>query len=442
MVSGHACIRVQKMALPLIARGHKVHLIAKKIPSFYEEYASFTMTPAIDNYIEAIKMMAKSVDIFHVHNEPSWFVTAIKEYTDVPVVLDVHDADLARMTDDQEAEFKKQDITAFRRNVEERNNFQLADALVYPSESFGRQVQAFYNLNQPQLVLPSYVPKSLYRYNMGEYLGGLVYEGRVDLKEEVEKDPQNAYSYCEYSDLAQKAHDIGIQFNIYAVRQDEKFINAYKDIAFVHEPKEYEKMLKRITRHDWGLVGNIHPTPEWDVALPNKFFEYLAAGIPIVAINAKTCSDLINESGIGITVGSMEELKERWREHEACRLNVTKFRQLFSMDNNIDQLESFYKHVLDNHSKEVMRYINTHVSKRRTICEVLREINDIAKTIDDEQVKKELQDRILEGFAMGKKMNNKLFEYKHNWDAGVFNVNEDYAEDLNRRNGDKVATHA
>lgn len=433
MVAGHACIRVQKMALPLIQRGHTVHLIAKKMPSFFEEYATFTFTPAIDNYIQAIKVLSKSVDLFHVHNEPSWFVTAIKEYTDVPVIIDVHDSDVARMTDEQEQALKKAGFTAYRRNVEERNNFQLSDGLVYPSDSFAGIVQSFYRLKQPQLVLPSYVPRSLFQYNLGEYYGGLVYEGRVDLKEEVDKDPQNGYSYCEYSELAKKTHELGIQFNIYAVRSDEKFINAYKDIALVHEPKEFSKMLKRISRHDWGLVGNIHKTPEWDVALPNKLFEYLAAGVPVVAINAKTCSDLIDDYGIGITVNSLEELKDRWREHEQCRKNVIKYRQEFCMDKNIEGLELLYKAVLQKKADEVKEYINTHVSRKRNICEVFREINDLSQSVQDESLKSNIQERILEGFKMGKKMNDRLFEYKYNWDREMFEKNENFEADLNRR---------
>src|SRR4051812_34865532 len=100
MVSGHGCIRVHKMALPLINRGHDVHLIAGKVPSFWQNYKTFSLCADIDQYQEAIKLH-KDADVFHCHNEPSWFVTAVKEVCDKPVLLDVHDSYLARHTPEE-----------------------------------------------------------------------------------------------------------------------------------------------------------------------------------------------------------------------------------------------------------------------------------------------------------------------------------------------------
>src|SRR4051812_34350563 len=101
MVAGHACIRVQKMALPLIQKGHEVHLIAGKVPSFWPNYKSFSLCSDIDQYQAAIKLH-QNADVFHCHNEPSWFVTAVKEiYPNKPVIMDVHDSYLTRYTPEE-----------------------------------------------------------------------------------------------------------------------------------------------------------------------------------------------------------------------------------------------------------------------------------------------------------------------------------------------------
>lgn len=347
-VSGHACIRCQKEALPLLEKGHTVHMVAGKIPTYFERYSSFNYAAGVGQYIEAIKMLDKVVDIFHVHNEPSWFVTLIKENSDKPVILDVHDSWLARMTEEEVIKLREDGKEVSRLYSEERNNFQLADALVFPSKPFAKIVMDGWGLDQPHLILPSYLPEELYRYNMGHYYGGLVYEGRVDLKEDIEKDPNmHGFRYCDYEDTAKSAQDLGLQFHLYTTRKEEKFKKVYEDISFLHDPLPMDELLKALTRHDWGLVGNVNPTPEWEVAFPNKLFEYIAACVPVVAINAKECGRFIEKHGLGIEVKSLDELKERWGEHKEIRKTLIKKRRQFTMNANIHTLEALYSEMIN-----------------------------------------------------------------------------------------------
>lgn len=69
----------------------------------------------------------------------------------------------------------------------------------------------------------------------------------------------------------------------------------------------------------------------------------------------------------------------------------------------------------------------------RTICEVHREIHDLAGTLA-EPTKTAFQDLVLEAFVMGKKMDAKLREYKADWDEGFYGKNENRREDKRRRN--------
>jgi hypothetical protein len=70
------------------------------------------------------------------------------------------------------------------------------------------------------------------------------------------------------------------------------------------------------------------------------------------------------------------------------------------------------------------------VSKRRTICEILREINDIVGEMPENKM---LIGLITEAFGMAKKMDRKLREYKDDWDKGLYTKNEDYQQDLINR---------
>lgn len=342
MIANHACIRVDKMALPLMDRGHEVHIISRKDPAYRRYYTSRSRWDDLGQCLEAIKIYSEHVDVFHAHNEPSWFVTAVKERCDTPVVLDVHDSFLARSTPDEAEKRLEAGNYNIRVTSEERNNFQLADALVFPGNRFADIVCSEFKLTQPRTILPSYCTRRMQGYSTQEWMGGLVYEGRVDLPKETTEDPQShGFRYADYHDFAKKAQDLGIDFHLYA-RGDKEFLEVYESIALTHVPSPYEKLIGFLSRHDWGLVGNLEPTPEWDVAFPNKMFEYISAGVPVVALNAGACGEWLRETGLGIEVETLEELCERWSEHTQVRKRLLKNRQAWVMENHIEKLESVY----------------------------------------------------------------------------------------------------
>jgi hypothetical protein len=60
------------------------------------------------------------------------------------------------------------------------------------------------------------------------------------------------------------------------------------------------------------------------------------------------------------------------------------------------------------------------VSSFRTICEVHREIYDLVskKGLLDVKISEQIIDLLEEAYAMAKKMNSKLSQYKHGYDDG------------------------
>ena len=329
------------MALPLLEQGHEVHCLSNRLSGFWEAYTTFSLWSEIGQLEAMVKLLAPVVDVFHCHNEPSWFVTLIKESVDTPVVLDVHDSFLSRTTVDEESLLREKGEESHRVTTEERNNLQAADALVYPGHAFKSVVADEFDLTQPSLVLPSYVPKFLHRYNTGPWHGGVCYEGKVNLPD----DTAHGFHYCEYKPLAKSLHNFGIDFHLYAGRNDKQFFDTYNDIAFVHGPLDYKGLIKSISSHDWGLVGNLHKAPQWSIAFPNKMFEYIAAGVPVVSMNADACADFVKSEGVGIAVDDAEDLAWRWPEHRQCRNNIIKRRMDWCMDDHIYELINLYQEV-------------------------------------------------------------------------------------------------
>lgn len=344
-ISGHACIRAQKMALGLIKNGHKIYFIANRIPSFSEYYNSVSVYQSIEQLRENIKQIDRFVDVWHVHNEPSYYVSLVKEVSKKPCVLDVHDSHAARITEKQEKEHLKKGEKVCRITSDEVHNFQMADALVYPCVEFMKVVCETYGLEKKEnIVLPSYVPSGFFNYEPTRWMDGVVYEGRIDLPDEIKKGGKQGFNYTDYTGFAEDCYEKDVDFYIYATRNDDKFKKAYEK-AYVAPGQQYENLIKALSGHAWGLVGNTNQAQEWKVAFPNKLFEYIAAGTPVVSFYADACAEFILSQGIGIVCGSVQELKDRWLEHEECRKNVIKKRHKYAMENKLDELVKLYQNI-------------------------------------------------------------------------------------------------
>ena len=70
-------------------------------------------------------------------------------------------------------------------------------------------------------------------------------------------------------------------------------------------------------------------------------------------------------------------------------------------------------------------------SRKVTICEVLRRIND--KNQGDSKQAVKVRKLVLQAVTMAKKMQNKLLEYKKDYDKDWWKANPNYEKDLKRR---------
>ena len=86
-----------------------------------------------------------------------------------------------------------------------------------------------------------------------------------------------------------------------------------------------------------------------------------------------------------------------------------------------------------NINESILNNIDKYVSKRRTICEVIREVYDLTFGVDNETMRDEIRLRLRTIYEMAKKMDKKLHEYKYDWDENFWEENRDYAKDLERR---------
>lgn len=114
----------------------------------------------------------------------------------------------------------------------------------------------------------------------------------------------------------------------------------------------------------------------------------------------------------------MSKMSEKEKDRYIDEINKTRN---IKSQSNLDKLREKYIYQLE-----------TRCTMRRTICEVLREMWDISEVLP-EDLREELQERIIKSYTMAKSMNKKLRQYKHEWDSDFWEVNKDYASDLKRR---------
>ena len=75
------------------------------------------------------------------------------------------------------------------------------------------------------------------------------------------------------------------------------------------EPVNPEKMLDEIAKYEAGIYLLKPLTSQLEVTLPNKFFEYIQARLPIFSGGLKEMDDLVTQYGIGINLGTFDPLE-------------------------------------------------------------------------------------------------------------------------------------
>lgn len=319
--------------------GDQVHFVSHMISPAHSwnTYSSVNLFDAggdgnIDTrqLANAVQLLSPHVDLFHVHNEPNWLFDAVKKHTDKPVVFDIHDwSSLRKSAPVPEFEIEQEKIALAN-----------ADGFITPSKGYLQRIETL--TRKPCVQVYSKVGSWLFP-TPSEPKPGLTFEGGVC---EGTKDVFN-YPYRNWAEWAKEAagHLEGEEKVYFYTANTNNYESYQHEKVEVSQPLAYPALLQALSQHSVGIVGSPFPVEDFEDSMPNKLFEYVASGIPVICLNSPEAKRFVEEHGLGVGVADPQEAVKAMRElSRDC--DIRKRRWEYAMEAEIPKLAGFYREVM------------------------------------------------------------------------------------------------
>ena len=283
-------------------------------------------------------------DLVHSHNLPdSLTVLALRICGDrVPVVHDVHDLQSLRRTPYEAGFPEPADPLAL-----EKQAIEGSAAVVAVSDEMLEEMEARHAVPARRLVfanyalgrdLPAVLPPPERRRD-GPFR--VVYQGTLST---------NGGHY-DLRAIFSALVTGGVRLDVYPGRPAPEYdeLAASTPGMRCHETLPPGKLLEVLPTYDFGWAGfnTALNGPHLDTALPNKAFEYVGCGLPVLTLGHRALARLVTEEGVGVSLDSLDDLASRLGELDvaALRRRTAESRPRFTVEANIGRLVELYEAV-------------------------------------------------------------------------------------------------
>lgn len=337
------CIRNYKMATALRKRGHRVTLaysrarLSQMYPGLKDDVYSGLIQ--IKNF-RHLWDVSKQFDVMHCHNEPD-ILTVAALACPIPVVHDTHDLISLRANGDQ-------NLTFFE-GVANRG----AAGRVYTTPYQLHEAQKLYGVEGPCAVLYNYaveddLPRQ-FKTKLSSKDGQihLVYEGGIGTQ-----------GHRNYFDLFFALAKLGVNLHIYPTAYVPEMAKIFSRDSRLHyyNPLSPKQIMEEMTQYDAGIIpfNMVQGNKRFlDSTIANKLFEYLAAGLPVIASPLQSYIDYFNAIPAGKVFNSPQEALESLR-YLVQQSKTTDFRSFAkTYENEIWRVEKLYGEVLGDSQQSV-----------------------------------------------------------------------------------------
>ena len=331
------CIRNYKLAAALGRRGHRVSLA-------YTQARLSQMYPGLSDevYHQCVQLrdhrhlwdLSADYDLVHCHNEPD-VLTVAALAGQAPVVHDTHD--LISLRADGEASL------AFFEGVANRG----AAGRVYTTPYQLAEARELYGVRGPCHVHYNYVSagdlpqRRLPKDSGSDGAVHIVYEGGVGLG-----------GHRDFTRLFNELAAAGVRVHIYPASYNQQVAAVFESTEniFYNQPLSPSRIMEEMTRFDFGIIPfnlELGNRRFLDTTIANKLFEYLAAGLPVLASPLKSYVEYFAANPVGMTFESAEDILANLDRLRQMAAEIDFGQQVFTHESQVPALEEFYYQVID-----------------------------------------------------------------------------------------------
>jgi glycosyltransferase involved in cell wall biosynthesis len=284
-------------------------------------------------------------DLIHSHNLPDLLTVLALEVTEgrVPVIHDVHDMQSLRNTPYEDGFPEPREPADLEKTAVEG-----CAALITVSDVLLDELAARHELPARTRTFPNYalardLPATL---PPPERPAGdpprLVYQGTLSC----------SHGHYDLREIFAAIVAEGVTLDVYPAREDP----AYRHLAEatpglrMHDTLRPEALMQELPAYDFGWAGfnaDLNAA-HLDTALPNKAFEYLAAGLPVLTFDHRALARFLETEGLGLRLDGVAGLGARLRTLDlpALRGRVAAARHGLTVEANIGQVLDLYDEVV------------------------------------------------------------------------------------------------
>jgi glycosyltransferase involved in cell wall biosynthesis len=259
-------------------------------------------------------------DLVHSHNLPDVLSVLAMELAgdDIPVVHDIHDLQSLRHTPYRDGFPEPDDPLGL-----ERAAIEGASALITVSPELVEVVRARYELPGRTLVLGNLAlrrdrVRALPERNGNSGVRTVVYEGSLSTDG----------GHYDLRDHFRAIAAAGLPVVIHPSRPPGAYEDLAAEVAGIScsAPLDPAALMLALPWYDFGWAGfNAARNAEHlDTVLPNKLFEYLGAGLPVVTLgDHKALRRFVAEEGVGVVLDDIADVGDALREADLASLRRT-----------------------------------------------------------------------------------------------------------------------
>jgi hypothetical protein len=327
------CLRNVKLAIAAWMLGYELELITQANGygliselGFLHIYKSIKIweTPS---QLEAY-MRDSTADVFWCHNEPDVMAElAVKPHIKKDRII-IHDChDLPTLHPGRGKEFAPQEKAACEG----------ADFIFVPTKNYIDLIEKKYGKGKNVHVVYSCSPSIFFPDCDLPRVNGMLYCGQVNVPS---MNSQLPYRNC--LPLFQYLTQLGVATHIYHTTPTAN-LQPYMQVgACIYGTLRMFAANLQYTRYDYAFVGSNVECEEIQICMPNKLFDCMAAGLPLICLNATTAGEFVKEKGIGVSIQGLINMStvdwgnvDMW---EGMREKVREIRYEYTAEKEVEKV--------------------------------------------------------------------------------------------------------